>query len=61
MNLKKQYFAPTPIKWRKLGDALLAASTTITTFAIVEEYKWLALSACLIGGLGKFLTNLFSD
>lgn len=57
----KKYYQPTPVKWRKLGDALLALSTTVSTYAIVEEYKWVALSACLIGGIGKFLTNLFSE
>ena len=61
MKLKERYSAPTPILYRKIGDALLATSTTITSFAIVEDYKWLALSACLIGAVGKFISNLFSE
>jgi len=55
------YAKPTPAKWRKLGDALLAVSTTITTYAIVEEMKWLALTAVLLGAVGKFMTNFFSE
>lgn len=57
----KNYYQPTPAKWRKLGDALLAFSTTVASTAIVAEYKWVALAACLIGASGKFLTNFFSE
>ena len=56
----KGYYQPTPTKMRKLGDALLAASVTVTTFAIAADYKWVAISACIIGTLGKFLTNFFT-
>lgn len=59
-KIKKNYGKPTPKKWRKLGDALLATSTTITTFAIYEDAKWVAIIAVIIGASGKFLTNLFS-
>ncbi len=55
-----RYYRPTPIKWRKIGDALLASSTTITTFAIYEQVEWLAYVALLTGVIGKFLTNLFA-
>jgi len=57
--MMNRYYRPTPIKWRKVGDALLAASTTITTFAIYEQVEWLAYVALITGVLGKFLTNLF--
>ena len=56
----KNYYKPTPKKWRKLGDALLAVSTMITTYAIADEWsKWASLSALLLGVVGKFLTNFF--
>jgi hypothetical protein len=58
---QKKYYKPTPKKLRKLGDALLGASTTITGYAIYEEMKWLALTALGLGVLGKFMTNFFSD
>lgn len=57
--MMNRYYRPTPLKWRKIGDALLAASATITTFAIAEETKWLAYVALFTGVVGKFLTNLF--
>ena len=59
--MKNGYFKPTPKKWRKLGDALLGVSTTITTYAIVEDYKWVAIAALIIGSVGKFLTNFFTE
>jgi hypothetical protein len=58
-KMKQNYFSPTPTKWRKLGDALLGVSTTITGFAIYEEAKWVAIAALLFGVVGKFLTNFF--
>jgi len=61
LKMKKNYYSPTPAKWRKLGDALLGVSTTITGFAIYEEAKWVAIAALLSGVVGKFLTNLFSE
>lgn len=59
--MMSRYYAPTPKKWRKLGDALLAVSTTITTYAIAEDMKVFAITALIIGSLGKFLTNFFSE
>lgn len=59
--MKKEYYSPTPAKWRKLGDALLGVSTTITGFAIYEDIKWVALTALAIGVVGKFLSNFFSE
>lgn len=61
MRMKKHYYGPTPKRWRKLGDALLGVSTTITGYAIMEDYKWIAFSALILGVVGKFLTNFFSD
>jgi len=61
MGLKENYNAPTPKKWRRLGDSLLSVGTTITGFAIFEEMKWLALTALLISVAGKFLTNFFKE
>ena len=61
MIKQENYFKPTPKKWRKLGDALLATSTTVAGFAIVEDYKWVALTAVLIGAIGKFLSNFFTE
>ena len=61
MKMKNTYYSPTPTKFRKLGDALLGVSTTITGFAIYQDVKWVALTALIIGVIGKFLTNFFSE
>jgi hypothetical protein len=55
------YYKPTPKKWRQLGDALLAVSTFITAQAIVNDMEAVALTAVILGALGKFLTNFFSE
>ena len=61
-HLKEMYLSPTPKKWRKIGDALLGVSTIVTTYAIAEEWsKYLQLSALILGVVGKFLTNFFSE
>ena len=60
-KMKQNYWHPTPKKWRKLGDALLAVSTAITGFAMYENAKWVALTALITGVVGKFLTNFFTE
>ena len=60
-KMLKDYYKPTPIKWRKLGDALLAVSVTITGFAMHENIQWVALTALITGVIGKFLTNFFKE
>jgi hypothetical protein len=60
-QLMNNYWAPTPIKMRKLGDALLGASTTITGFAIANDNHYIAYTALICGVLGKVITNLFTD
>lgn len=61
-KLGELYGSPTPKKWRKLGDALLAVSTTITGYAIADDMsKWISLTALGLGVVGKFLTNFFTE
>lgn len=60
-KMLKNYYKPTPTKWRKLGDALLAVSVTITGFAMYNNVQWVALTALITGVIGKFLTNFFKD
>lgn len=56
----KNYYKPTPKKMRKLGDALLGISL-IAIPAELSGYTWLSISVFLVGVIGKFLTNFFSD
>lgn len=60
-NLFTSYWQPTPKKWRKIGDSLLAISLFATPYPIVANDKALAITCLVIGVIGKFLTNFFSD
>ncbi len=60
MELKKKYFSPTPAKWRKLGDALLAVSTYAEVHQALEGHTNLMTAIVFVGIIGKFLTNFFS-
>ncbi len=61
MKAIDNYWKPTPKKWRKIGDALLATSTFITGAAIIGNYHTLGLIFLIIGAVGKFLTNFFAE
>jgi uncharacterized PurR-regulated membrane protein YhhQ (DUF165 family) len=67
----KHYWAPTPKKWRKIGDAILATGTFVTAGALLEydkmkeiftpqEVKAVIAIAFVLGVVGKFLTNFFT-
>lgn len=53
------YWQPTPVVFRRLGDALLSVSALITAAAIADGTTWLAYTSLAIGVIGKFLTNFF--
>lgn len=55
------YYKPTPKKWRQLGDALLAASTAVSGYTMLNEQPTIAFIAMMCGVVGKFLTNFFTD
>ena len=72
MKTLKNYYKPTPKKWRKLGDALLAVATVIAIGGIwqydslkeiftSQELKIMIVSSIVFGVVGKFLTNFFKD
>ena len=60
-QLMNNYWAPTPKKWRKLGDALLGVSSTIPGFANASDNHFIAYTALICGVLGKLITNLFTE
>ncbi len=61
-RMKNNYWAPTSKRMRKLGDSLLAVSTTIATYAIADDWaKWVQISALMLGVIGKFLSNFFTE
>jgi hypothetical protein len=68
----KDYWGPTPKKWRKLGDALLAVATVVAVGGLWQfdnlkeiftpgEIKVMIVSSIVIGAVGKFLTNFFTE
>ncbi len=59
-NILNDYYKPTPLRMRKIGDALLGASMTMSTYAIMNNYPKVGVVIMVIGGLGKFISNLWS-
>lgn len=66
----KHYWKPTPKKWRRLGDSLLAVATVIAIGGIWQydslkeiftpgELKVMIITSIVFGVVGKFLTNFF--
>lgn len=72
MKLLKNYYKPTPKKWRVIGDTLLAISSLVTAGGLFaydmlkevytpSELKLIIGSAFAFGVTGKFLTNFFKE
>jgi hypothetical protein len=59
-KMKKNYWHPTPKKWRKLGDALLGVAL-MGVPADLAGYKWVGITMFIVGIVGKFLTNFFTN
>jgi len=55
----KSYFAPTPKRFRVLGDSIAAASLFVAGLNI--EHPKLMLACGIAGAVGKFITNFFTD
>jgi ABC-type phosphate/phosphonate transport system permease subunit len=60
-KVTSNYMKPTPKKWRKLGDSLLAMSLFVTSTAAYNDIEWMIYTSAAIGIIGKFLTNFFSE
>ena len=67
-----KYWAPTPKKWRKIGDSLLAAATVMAVGGIWQfdalkevftsgQLRTMIVTSIVLGVAGKFLTNFFKD
>jgi hypothetical protein len=59
-KMKRKYWCPTPKTWRKIGDALLGVST-MGVPAVLMNYPWVGITLFMVGIIGKFLTNFFSN
>ena len=77
-NMKKlngllcHYWKPTPKKWRRIGDGLLASASVLAIGGLWQfdnlkeiftptEIKGLIITSIVLGVLGKFLTNFFKE
>ena len=71
-GLVKSYWKPTPKKWRRIGDGLLASASVLAIGGLWQfdnlkeiftptEIKGLIISSIVLGVLGKFLTNFFKE
>lgn len=58
---RKSYWESTPVKLRKIGDALLGIFSLTSTAAIINDDKRLAIGSLIIGVVGKILTNFFTE
>ena len=67
-----RYWSPTPKKWRKIGDSLLASATVIAVGGVWQfdalkevftagQLKAMIISSIVLGVVGKFLTNFFKE
>lgn len=57
----KDYFKPTPKRFRVLGDSLASASVFVSSYAILNDMKMVAVAVLVSGWAGKFITNFFAD
>lgn len=55
----KNYFAPTPKRFRVLGDSIAAASLFVAGLNL--DHPKLMLLCGVLGAVGKFITNFFAE
>lgn len=71
-GILSNYWKPTPKKWRKWGDSLLAVSSVLAIGGLWQfdnlkeiftpyEIKVMIVSSIVFGVIGKFLTNFFKE
>lgn len=62
----KNYYKPTPKKWRKIGDAILLGTASLSALMmgapLSESAKTLTIFLLnVIGVVGKVITNFFKE
>lgn len=62
MTALKNYYHPTPKRWRQIGDAVLVGSTSLSAMmmgAPFEEHTktWIIFSLNVLGVAGEVITN----
>lgn len=57
----KGYWQPTPLMFRKIGDALLGIFSIASVSSVIADHQGLAVASLIVGIIGKILSNFFSD
>jgi hypothetical protein len=57
----RAYWSPTPVLFRKIGDALLYTFGTAAIPAALAGEKWIAVAFFAAAMFGKLITNFFKD
>lgn len=71
-KLTSSYWKPTPKKWRRIGDSLLAVASVMAIGGLWQfdnlkdiftpfEIKLMIVLSIVLGVVGKFLTNFFKE
>lgn len=57
----KEYFKPTPKRIRIFGDSLAASGTFGASIVILNGHPLAGTIVMIIGVVGKFISNFFSE
>jgi len=71
-GLMYNYWKPTPKRWRRIGDSLLAVASVLAIGGLWQfdnlkdiftpgEIKIMIVTSIAFGVIGKFLTNFFKE
>ena len=71
-KMTNRYWKPTPKKWRRIGDSLLAVASVLAIGGLWQfdnlkdiftstEIKAMIVISIAFGVIGKFLTNFFKE
>ena len=65
-TMYEKYAAPTPIKWRKVGDSVLVGTSGMSAVIMGAPFPehitiWVVFGLNVIGVGGKIVTNFFSE
>lgn len=65
-TITEKYMAPTPIKWRKIGDSVLVGTSGLSAIMmgapIPDGYTiWIIFTLNVLGVGAKVITNFFSE
>jgi hypothetical protein len=57
------YYKPTPVRWRKIGDTVqdVAILTGSVVAVIASPPAWIPVAILVIGRIGKIITNFASE